>query len=431
MDAHSSQQAEKAQADGAKAAGGKAVVTRRDPKAPTSTKPHKRVGSTPDEPWRMRDISADETTRLPRIDESGKIARPQSAARTGAGSNAFKLPRLFGKSKQDEAAERQRALSELKNRRVKVVSASTQEELSKEAAKKSTAGREAEVQKAGAQEAVAYRTAARTTAANRAANTSEASTNFSPTSVAASSASPAGKAASDEDAQAAGSKAAADNASTSANADLRDAEDAAGTRKRDRASQGARSALDVASRVIFEIKAAPGRAADLVRTHRVVSAAALVVLVIVVAVWGPTKNYYVAWRQSQELAQKYDELNTDNQQLTDEVDRLQTREGIEEEARRQGYAKEGETTVRIEGSTSQDADSSDGSSSGADADSSSDASGDAASEDSSDDSQNAGTDEGADSADAESTPAEDKKTPWYVPIGDFLFNYHSIAENNS
>lgn len=54
--------------------------------------------------------------------------------------------------------------------------------------------------------------------------------------------------------------------------------------------------------------------------------------------YGPTQGYYVAWRTQGDEQAKADALDADNDNLRQDVNRLTTREGIEDEARRRGYA---------------------------------------------------------------------------------------------
>ena len=55
-------------------------------------------------------------------------------------------------------------------------------------------------------------------------------------------------------------------------------------------------------------------------------------LVAAVALYSPVRNYYVAKRTGQVLQVKYDQLSDENAGLTYDVNRLQTKQGIEDEA---------------------------------------------------------------------------------------------------
>ena len=88
---------------------------------------------------------------------------------------------------------------------------------------------------------------------------------------------------------------------------------------------------------------------DWVAVHRVALGALTALVVVVVALFGPVKNYYVAVRTGQVLQQRYDEVSAQNVALRQDDDRLQSQEGIEDEARKRGYVGKGETPVKVEG----------------------------------------------------------------------------------
>lgn len=78
----------------------------------------------------------------------------------------------------------------------------------------------------------------------------------------------------------------------------------------------------------------------------------LVMLAIALAVamlFSPVRNLYIAYRQLDTLQQTYDVLNEENNRLRSQIEALQTREGIENEARERGYVEPGETKVLVEG----------------------------------------------------------------------------------
>lgn len=83
--------------------------------------------------------------------------------------------------------------------------------------------------------------------------------------------------------------------------------------------------------------------------HRILVTVLAVVLVAVVGLYGPARDYYVACRTGEVLQQKYDDISSQNSALTADVQRLQTKEGIEDEARKRGYVSQGETAVTVEG----------------------------------------------------------------------------------
>ncbi len=76
----------------------------------------------------------------------------------------------------------------------------------------------------------------------------------------------------------------------------------------------------------------------------------LVVLVIVVwAFAAPLRTYYCAVRDEQVYQAELAAVEQHNRELTDAVNSLQTREGIEDAARKRGYVGQGETAVTMEG----------------------------------------------------------------------------------
>ena len=113
----------------------------------------------------------------------------------------------------------------------------------------------------------------------------------------------------------------------------------------------------------------------------------IIVLVVIAAVlimlYRPTRDLYIAWRTGYVLQERYDALAEENEELSEEVERLMTREGIEDAARKRGYVMPGETSVKVEG--------------------------------------------------LEGEPAEDpedeaeSELPWFIHVGDFIFFYREDA----
>lgn len=79
--------------------------------------------------------------------------------------------------------------------------------------------------------------------------------------------------------------------------------------------------------------------------------AILVVLAALVfgVLWGPARAYYLAWRESGVLQVEYEALTEQNADLDHDLDRLQSLEGIEDEARRRGYVYPGEEALVVSG----------------------------------------------------------------------------------
>ena len=114
---------------------------------------------------------------------------------------------------------------------------------------------------------------------------------------------------------------------------------------------------------------------------RVVAVVVAVLLVIMVSLYSPLQAYWCAWRDNVTQQQELAELEETNEEYQSDIDRLQTTEGVEDEARRRGYVYEGETQVVIEGELPED--------------------------------------------DDEETESEDDDVAWYITLGDLVFGYES------
>ena len=112
--------------------------------------------------------------------------------------------------------------------------------------------------------------------------------------------------------------------------------------------------------------------------------ALVIVAAILIMLYRPTRDLYIAWRTGYVLQQRYDTLADENQELSEEVDRLMTREGIEDAARKRGYVMPGETSVKVEGL------------------------------------------EGEPAEEPEDEEAE-SELPWFIHVGDFVFFYKEDA----
>ncbi len=84
---------------------------------------------------------------------------------------------------------------------------------------------------------------------------------------------------------------------------------------------------------------------------RVLVVAAITLGLLVIAFYSPVKVWYTAYRDKQLYALQLQVLAEQNKKLQSEVDRLQSQEGIEDEARKRGYVKANETSVTIKGKT--------------------------------------------------------------------------------
>lgn len=143
-------------------------------------------------------------------------------------------------------------------------------------------------------------------------------------------------------------------------------------------------------------KEVPGAVAQAVTTAvhdpecpgRKVLVAVVCVLVVVAMLYAPIRDSYKAHRDHEVYEAQLAAINANNAEVKASIDKLQTEEGIEDEARRHGYVKEGETPAEVPG-----------------------------------------LDDGETDGEAKAAPtlsAEDVDTgpdPWYVSVLDVLFGY--------
>lgn len=73
----------------------------------------------------------------------------------------------------------------------------------------------------------------------------------------------------------------------------------------------------------------------------------LAIAIVVVA--GPARTYYLAWRESGVLEAEYAALDSSNAELNQQIERLQTLDGIEDEARERGFVYPDEKALVVEG----------------------------------------------------------------------------------
>lgn len=150
-----------------------------------------------------------------------------------------------------------------------------------------------------------------------------------------------------------------------------------------------RTFRDRVSATLSGIVAFPGHVVAWVRRHPRLSVSFACVLLAIVIVYGPAQRYYVAWRTSQDLQAEYDSLNANTEALKGDLDRLQSKEGIEDEARRRGYTFQDEQSETVTG-VSDDADQGTGSADGG-------------------------------------FSAADVERPWYIHVLDFIFVYEGVS----
>lgn len=84
------------------------------------------------------------------------------------------------------------------------------------------------------------------------------------------------------------------------------------------------------------------------RAHKRLTVAGVVLIVLIVSVYPPVRDLYVAMRTRDDLNARNAQLEAENSDLRDDIAYLQSTEGIEDEARRLGYVREGETAVVVE-----------------------------------------------------------------------------------
>ncbi len=149
------------------------------------------------------------------------------------------------------------------------------------------------------------------------------------------------------------------------------------------ASRPAEPRERAASRKTIDVAGFFSAIGDFVINFRVLVVAVVVLLALIVTMYGPAQTYYKAWRSGLELQSQLDELNASNEQYKSDIQSLQTREGIEDEARKRGYVSEGETKVVVEGTSEND--------------------------------------EGTDAGTSDSA----SELPWYIQLGDTVFHYVS------
>lgn len=149
------------------------------------------------------------------------------------------------------------------------------------------------------------------------------------------------------------------------------------------------TARDRASAAFAGVRSFPGRVVAWVSRHRRLSVAFACVVLAVVMVYGPVQRYYVAWREAGDLQAEADALNADNDALRSDLSRLQSKEGIEDEARRRGYTYSGEESTTAEGVS---------------------------------DDQNQGS-----SGMESDFSAADIEQPWYIHVLDFIFVYEGVS----
>lgn len=107
---------------------------------------------------------------------------------------------------------------------------------------------------------------------------------------------------------------------------------------RERAASGAQTARERAT-----------SAGEWAAAHRRLWIVLAVVVAVAAALYGPAQRYYVSMRTTQDLQVKYAALKSQNKDLKSDVDALMSKEGIEDQARKNGYVYPGEKGVEVKG----------------------------------------------------------------------------------
>jgi cell division protein FtsB len=135
--------------------------------------------------------------------------------------------------------------------------------------------------------------------------------------------------------------------------DLRSARD--GRSRRSRVASSPRRTRSIGSALRTVPEAIGGAVLSIfghVRGLVTIAIAALLVWML----YAPARELYVAHRRLETLQATREALQTENDELRGELESLQTREGIENEARARGYVLPGETKVIVEGLTDEPVD---------------------------------------------------------------------------
>ena len=93
----------------------------------------------------------------------------------------------------------------------------------------------------------------------------------------------------------------------------------------------------------------PERIRAILRAHKKLTIFICIVGVLLIGFYGPVQGYYRAIRDAQELQIMQQEVEKEHKNLNEDVNRLQTQEGIQDKAHERGYVSEGETSVSVEG----------------------------------------------------------------------------------
>ena len=88
---------------------------------------------------------------------------------------------------------------------------------------------------------------------------------------------------------------------------------------------------------------------DLALGHVHFCAVILAIALMYAMLFAPVRDLYIARRQLSDLQVTYDALAAENEAIREEIEVLNSEEGVETEARERGYVAQGETKVVVEG----------------------------------------------------------------------------------
>lgn len=83
--------------------------------------------------------------------------------------------------------------------------------------------------------------------------------------------------------------------------------------------------------------------------HRLLVGILIAVVFVIIFLYPPISTYYAAWRTNTMLSEQLAEVTSSVEELSGDVSKLTSEEGIKDEARRRGYVEDGDTAVDMEG----------------------------------------------------------------------------------
>lgn len=127
------------------------------------------------------------------------------------------------------------------------------------------------------------------------------------------------------------------------------------------------------------------------QAHKGICATIAVIIFLLFVLYPPACSYYAAVRTNSALSSKLEDVNSQVDELSGDVNKLTSEEGLKDEARRLGYVEPGDTAVDMEGVED---------------------SGGATS----------------DTTVMNEATEEEEELPWYLVVSDFIFRYNPENE---